>query len=810
VRSPAAPADAAFAQDARPRRGTRALAVGATALATVAVLGTAALIVGRRRPSTAAANFQARYERALADPRLARNLLAFQRAWRPARDAAFADLTAQRAGGHDEGTVGSASSGAAPADPAAATAHHPTAGDESAFAVLRAEMAAVKDRVIADLPDYFAQFRVAAERAGAVVVEAADAEAANAYVAELARRRGARLVVKSKSMVSEETELNHYLEARGVEVLETDLGEWIVQLAHERPSHMVMPAIHKSRQQVGELFTRVLGREIPRESVPEQVQVARVELRHRFLEADIGISGANALIAESGTIMLITNEGNGRMVTSLSPVHVVLVGYEKLVPRFEDAVRQLRLLGRSATGQHLTSYTTFITGPDRPDKELHIVFLDNGRLAMRADLDMRAALRCIRCAACANVCPPYQVVGGHVFGYIYSGAIGLVNTPFHHGVAHAAGPQSLCVSCNACATVCPVGIPLPRQILNTRARIVERLGLPVWKRLLLAVWSRPRSFDLACRIASLTFAPFARGHFLRGLPLPPAWRWRTPPRLARRPARDRLRRRVTGPPAEPAAGRSVACFLQCIADRFVPEAAEATVAVVEACGARVVLPPGQHCCGLPALDAGDLPTARRMARQTIAVLDGVSADYVVTPAPSCAVAIAHDYPGLFAEEPDWHARAVALGPRVLDLTTFVTRIARLAPRPPAAPVSEAITYHPFCQSTNVLGLAGQAEELIRDVLGVPLRDLPEAEVCCGFGGSTSADHPAVARQIAARKLANVAASGATTLVTDNPGCLIHLRGAADASGQRLRVVHLAQLVAAALRRRESDRAGSVV
>src|SRR5437764_12224357 len=204
----------------------------------------------------------------------------------------------------------------------------------------------------------------------------------------------------------------------------------------------------------------------------------------------MGISGANALIAESGTVMMLTNEGNGRLVTSLPPVHVVMAGYDKLLSTFAEAMRQLRLLARSATAQHITSYTTFITGPDRPDKELHVVFVDNGRLRMRGDPAFRDALRCIRCGACANVCPPYQVVGGHVFGYVYTGAIGLVNTPFHHGLAAAAGPQSLCVQCNACATVCPVEIPLPRQILDVRARVVRSRGLPWYKRAAFWVWQR--------------------------------------------------------------------------------------------------------------------------------------------------------------------------------------------------------------------------------------------------------------------------------------------------------------------------------
>jgi L-lactate dehydrogenase complex protein LldF len=807
----------------------RAAAVAPPAWLLVAsgAAATLGIVLARRRnggaPALAAADFRRRYRRALADPHLADNLLAFQRAWRPARAAAFAQLTEARKREASARPIGPLSA------PISRAPHALPAEDDAAFAVLRDAMAATKDAVIADLPTYFARFRQAAEAAGAIVVEAGDGTAACAYVADLARRRGARLVVKSKSMVSEEIALNHHLEAQGLEVVETDLGEWIVQLAGERPSHMVMPAIHKSRQQVGDLFSRALGRAVSRESIPEQVAVARTELRHKFLEADVGISGANALIAETGTVMLITNEGNGRLVTTLPPIHVVLVGYEKLLPTYADAVRQLRLLARSATAQHITSYTTFITGPDRAGKELHVVFVDNGRFRMRRDPAFREALRCIRCGACANVCPPYQVVGGHVFGYVYTGAIGLVNTGFHHGLEHAAGPQSLCVSCNACATVCPVHIPLPQQILAVRARAVERFGLPVWKRLALAVWARPALADAACRAGARLLTPWTDGPFLR-LPLPTAWRWRTPPGLALVPARDRLRGRrpegkrqeigdgATAPtpcargeelpgggPASPSP--TVACFLQCVTDRCCPEVALATVRVLEACGAEVVVPPRQHCCGLPALDAGDLTTAQRMARQTISALESSPADYVVTPGASCVVAIRHEYPGLFADDPTWQQRARALGERTLDLTSYLRDVAGLTdasaatsgpPRVPASDARPAVTYHPFCQSTNVLGLAAAPRAFLQDVLGLDLRPLPEADVCCGFGGSTSVEHPAVGRAIVARKLANVAATGATTLITDNPGCLLHLRGAVDAAGLGLRVAHLAEVVAAHL------------
>src|SRR5438270_1378843 len=247
---------------------------------------------------------------------------------------------------------------------------------------------------------------------------------------------------------------------------------------------MGIPAIHKSRQQIASLFETETHRSVDHDDVKAQVNVAREELRRVFVTAEAGMLGANALIAETGSVMLITNEGNGDLVSTLPRLVIVIAGWEKIVPTFEDAAAQVHLLARSGTGQEITTYTSFITGPEE-GCELHIVLIDNGRSAMWSDPDAREALRCIRCAACADVCPPYQIVGGHVFGYVYSGAIGLVNTGFHHGVDAVAGPQALCVSCNACATVCPAQIPLPRQILDVRARVVAARGLSPPKRFVL-------------------------------------------------------------------------------------------------------------------------------------------------------------------------------------------------------------------------------------------------------------------------------------------------------------------------------------
>lgn len=743
------------------------LRIAMTAGAALLSLWVARRWVGGRRGYQASEDFRERYERALASRQLRDNLARYQKSWRRQRDAGFSAWESD--GGGD-------------------------------FESMRREMAAVKDRVLADVPTYLNRFIGAAERAGAVVHLAGGAEEARLYIIELARARGVRLIAKGKSMLSEEIDLNAALEREGIRVVETDLGEYVAQLAGERPSHMISPIAHKNRYQVAEVLSRESGRHLSGEDISELTAVARASLRPVFLSADMGVTGANALIAESGTIMLVTNEGNARLATSLPPIHVVVAGYDKLLPTFSDAAKELRLLARSGTGQSLTSYTTFITGPNGPGRELHIVLVDNGRSRMRADPRFIDALRCIRCGACANVCPPYRIVGGHVFGHVYTGAIGLVTTPFHHGLDNAVGPQSLCLSCNACATVCPVEIPLPRQILDVRQRVVEERGLPWYKEAMLRVWASPSLFDAVTRAGSVAQKPLAKGGLMRRMPLPDPIAWRTPPVLAARPARDRLagHRSVpatSGPLADSAArGARVAYFIQCITDRFLPEMAEATVRVLESCGAEVLVPTGQHCCGLPAYDAGDRTRALDMARQTVRLLEGIEADYVVTGAASCVAMMVHDYPHLFRDDGEWLERALRVGAKVMDLTTFLMRVARPSKGALDAGPFHPVTYHDFCQSHNVLGISAEPRWLIREVMGLELREMEDSDSCCGFGGSFSVEHPRVSRLIAERKLETAAATGVPIVVTDNPGCILHLRGAIDAAGRPLRVLHMAELL----------------
>jgi len=308
---------------------------------------------------------------------------------------------------------------------------------------LRTQANAVKKHTIENLDYYLEEFERNVEAHGGKVVYAKDGTEVADFVLALAKDRGARLIVKSKSMTTEEVDLNERLEHNGLESVETDLGEYIVQLAHERPYHIVAPALHLTRYDVADLFTKRLH--VPRETVIEkQTAIARSVLRQKFLAADIGISGANFLVADSGAVVLVENEGNIRLTTSAPKIHIAIAGIEKMIPRAQDLATFLKLLGRSGTGQLLTVYTSFLSGPrrsgetDGPD-EFYVVLLDNGRTRLLPDRGKRQSLYCIRCGACLNACPVYRKIGGHSFPWVYSGPIGAIITPQFMGVSHEPG-----------------------------------------------------------------------------------------------------------------------------------------------------------------------------------------------------------------------------------------------------------------------------------------------------------------------------------------------------------------------------------
>ena len=386
---------------------------------------------------------------------------------------------------------------------------------------LRSHARAIKDEVLLHLDRYLEECVQNAESRGAKVHWARDAEEANTIICGLADERKARIVVKSKSMTTEETHLNDALEAAGIQVVETDLGEYIIQLANEPPSHIIAPAIHKTRHQIGELFTAELGMP-PTDNVDQMTSTARMKLRDRFAAADVGISGVNFAIAETGTSVIVENEGNIRLTTSLPRLHIAVMGIEKVIPRFDDLDVFLKLLPRSGTGQRLTTYQSFITGVKRaatdegPD-ELHIVLLDNGRSRMLAHPVTRQSLACIRCGACLNACPVYQQVGGHAYGSVYPGPIGAVITPQLMGIQKAAQLPFASSLCGACREVCPVKIDIPRLLLHLRGEISPRKGGAA-ERLAFKMWARVMTSPALYKMSAVA------GRVLqRVTPISPAW-----------------------------------------------------------------------------------------------------------------------------------------------------------------------------------------------------------------------------------------------------------------------------------------------
>jgi L-lactate dehydrogenase complex protein LldF len=357
-----------------------------------------------------------------------------------------------------------------------------------------------------------------------------DATEVSDFVLKLAKEKGSRLIVKSKSMTTEEVDLNERLEHHGLESVETDLGEYILQLAHEKPYHIVAPALHKTRYDVADIFEKHLPA-YPREIVVEkQTAIARAVLREKFLEADIGISGANFLVADSGAVVIIENEGNARLTTTAPKIHIAVAGIEKVIPRAQDVATFLKLLARSATGQLLSVYASFLSGPRRDGEvdgpeEFYVVLLDNGRTKLLPDKNKRQSLYCIRCGACLNTCPVYRKIGGHSFPWVYSGPIGAIITPQFMGVTHEPGLPFASSLCGACGEVCPVKIDIPKVLLELRSDVkktetrekqnrLEKLAFQAFA----WVVTHPRIYEFMGKIAS-SVAP-AGNEWIKSVPAP--------------------------------------------------------------------------------------------------------------------------------------------------------------------------------------------------------------------------------------------------------------------------------------------------
>jgi L-lactate dehydrogenase complex protein LldF len=400
---------------------------------------------------------------------------------------------------------------------------------------LREQAYRTKQETMANLDRYLEQMADAVETRGGKVFFAGDGEDVVRYIGDLARRKDAKVITKSKSMATEEIELNRRLEedyaGLGLEIVETDLGEWIAQLAGDTPSHIVGPILHMNKERITEILSGVSNEELPPD-VEALGSFARRRLREKFLAADIGVTGANFGVAETGTICTVTNEGNARLVTSIPPVHVVVMGIEKVIPKFEDLSTFVQLLARSGTGQKITVYTNFITGPRGEGEldgaqEFHLILMDNGRSRLLGT-EFEEALYCIRCGACLNVCPVYRQTGGHAYGSTYSGPIGAVITPLLKGHDEAKDLPHASSLCGACWEACPVGIPLHDLLLKLRNQQVEE-GLASKAQEIAfkgfeSTMKRPVLYKISSRAGRLAQKPLLRDGSVRPLPGPlSAW-----------------------------------------------------------------------------------------------------------------------------------------------------------------------------------------------------------------------------------------------------------------------------------------------
>lgn len=660
----------------------------------------------------------------------------------------------------------------------------------------------IKEFSIEHLDELIAQLKESITRNGGHVYLAENAQAAHDYLLQLVHKRGLKKAVKSKSMVTEEIELNTHLEAAGVEVIETDLGERIIQLAGERPFHITGPALHKPREAVGKLFAEKLG--VPYTDDPyELTKIARASLRQSYLEADMGITGANFAVAQTGTFIVITNEGNDRLTMTMPKIHVIITGIEKVVPTLADAGVLLKLLPRSATAQKLTSYVSLVT--PTPDREVHVIVIDNGRSRMRADAQFREALYCIRCGSCMNICPAFRTVGGHVYaGQTYMGVIGAIWTAFvdHNGqgdLRQARELASLCMTCGLCAKECPVQIDLPWRNAQLLSRANERLGRKPTDRLKSFVYRKLlphrrrlaqtiRAWQLGTRVGLPTIAhailtrtdeDLAHGiEILQGH------------RFPQRFLHERLAELIAQNPDIPR--QRVGYFVSCGMDLLYPDAGAATIKVLQHNGCAVRCAENHICCGAPAFYYGDESAAKRLARLNIEILEKLDADLIISDEATCS-GFLKNYPKLLRDEPRYAHRAEKLSQRIRELSEFLAQIELK----PFQSLSEIVTYHAPCHLARTQNLGAKPLEIIKQIPGLEIKELEKSDHCCGGAGTYSTIHHGISLKILDEELERLKATGAQRLMTPCSACMIQHQYGCRRYGLPVKTVHLSELLARA-------------
>ncbi len=664
------------------------------------------------------------------------------------------------------------------------------------FEEIRDKIASVKAYVAEHLDDVIKTFIKSAQANGIKVFYTKNPDEVRKYIIDLAKKNNVKSIVKSKSMATEEIHLNKYLKEEGIEVNETDLGEWIIQLAGQRPSHMVLPAIHLTRYDVSDVFTKKVEPIEP--DIAQMVKFARKHLRRKFLAADMGITGANIAIAETGTLVLFTNEGNARLTMALPKIHVAVVGVEKLVAKLEDIFPIIRALPRSATAQLITSYISFVNRPyihiDGSQKEFHIILLDNNRSTIARDPVFKQTIQCIRCASCLNVCPVFRLIGGHVFGKVYTGGIGTILTAWTEGLKASKDIQGLCIQCGNCVKVCPGRIDIPELILEIRKRLAKEEGLNFTTKAIYSVVNNRKLFHSLLRTASKIQKPFEKNGFIRHLPffLSELTEKRSLPAIADIPFRDRFKKIE-----QPKSDKKVIFFAGCLIDFAYPEIGEALIKLLNAAGIEVLFPEEQTCCGAPARYSGVMEVAANNSKQNIEALLSKEADYIISACPTCTVALKKQFIKDLKEQNysiEIINKAEKISEKVKDASELINGLIKEGKIKFKAAPELTYTYHDPCHLIRTLGIYKEPRESLT-TSGMKLIEMFESDTCCGMGGSYSLKFPEISATILRRKLENIKKTETNLLCTDCPGCVMQIRGGVDKEGISIQVKHSLEVLA---------------
>jgi iron-sulfur cluster protein len=574
------------------------------------------------------------------------------------------------------------------------------------------------------------KFAAIVSKNGGHVFFAKTGEDATNYVTELAKRTGTKLIVKSKSLTSDEIEFNGKLEREGIKCVETDLGELIIQLLHEKPIHLVMPAAHKSVDDVAEIFSKEIGKRIP----PQHdviLRAVREYLRPIFLSADMGVTGANIGIAETGTIILETNEGNGRLVTSIPRIHVVIIGMEKIVESWNDAAKLVMGHAVSATGQSMTVYVSAITQHVRlagssNGREFHVIILDNGRSKMKKDAWFRDALNCIRCGACMNICPTYGIAGGHTFGYIYPGPIGIPWTANVHGLDKATFAH-LCISCGLCKEICPIDIDIPMMIAKVKEEEINQRGQPLVNKFFIASESLAKMASATAPLSNWMMRRTTIRYFMEKLF--GVDRRRALPSFSRKRLRSRLKNIGAGTGSS---GR-VVFFPDVYADYNDPELGVRAIKLLQSLGYSIEVP-DLKWSGMPYISYGDIDRATRVARYNLKILERYVSDgcKVVSTEPTVIYMLREIYPKLIPED-----LAIKIEESSSSFFEFVQNRIHELELKPSHNTGETIGFHIPCHDRAISNGAPAIKFL--QAIGYKVQ-IVESGTCCGMGGTFGMKH----------------------------------------------------------------------